>query len=507
MSKFVVLVPVSTLDSLARKTLEALKNQTFKDWACWLVDESSAKNVAGQLAEALGDDRIAVAPEGLTTLAKMMNRAIKDSGAEYAVPIPVGVLLNADALQKFDAHLESNPKCALVYSCYREVDASGKGTDVKVYQHEGAPHERFEFGFVKVYRLSAIQSVGGFREDLVHAAEYDMELKLADAMTLEAVDEVLYEAHADPTAVEESGEKKSGALHSPGKGKLGGFSYVFYPADLEKEITSVFEEMLRRRNAWIEHPTVPVKYPEKPYPVLATVVIPVFNRATFIGNALDRVLDGTYTEFEIVVVDNGSKDGTQDVVMEYVKKDPRVRLLCQTGPSISFALNCGIRAARGKYICQLDSDDEYKPETLEKMVGHMESHPNCGLAISYYELMDADRGELPEIPPVTHGGYTRNQILRRDGAGALRVFPKAVLEEMGLYDEENFGNFGEDYDMVLKTGEKYDVDRVHTVLYRYRRHSDNTDVTRDPLMKIQNKNNARLNAMARRKAINAKAGK
>jgi hypothetical protein len=141
------------------------------------------------------------------------------------------------------------------------------------------------------------------------------------------------------------------------------------------------------------------------------------------------------------------------------------------------------------------------------MMAHMESHPKCGLAISYYELMNEDRGPVPEVAPVTHSGYTRNQILRRDGAGALRVFPKVILEEMGLYDEENFGNFGEDYDMVLKVGEKYDVDRVHHVLYRYRRHADNTDVTRDPLMKVRNKNNARLNALARRKEINRKAGK
>jgi hypothetical protein len=141
------------------------------------------------------------------------------------------------------------------------------------------------------------------------------------------------------------------------------------------------------------------------------------------------------------------------------------------------------------------------------MIGHLESHPNCGLAISYYELMDENRGPIPEIAPITHGGYTRNQILRRDGAGALRVFPKAVLEENGFYDEENFGNFGEDYDMVCKTGEKYDVDRVHQVLYRYRRHADNTDVTRDPLMKVRNKNNARQNALGRRIAINKALGK
>jgi glycosyltransferase involved in cell wall biosynthesis len=252
---------------------------------------------------------------------------------------------------------------------------------------------------------------------------------------------------------------------------------------------------------------VPVPYPKEPYPVLATVVIPVLNRAKFIGNAIERVLEGTFKDFEVVVVDNGSTDGTQDVVRSYAEKDPRVRLVQENGPCIAYALNKGIKAARGKYICQLDSDDEYTKDTLEKMTAHLESHPKAGLAISYYELMDENRVKVEGVDPVTHSGYTRNQILRRDGAGALRVFPKVVLEEMGYYDEENFGNFGEDYDMVLKVGEKYDVDRVHHVLYRYRRHADNTDVTRDPLMKIRNKNNARLNALRRRQEINKKLGK
>ena len=138
------------------------------------------------------------------------------------------------------------------------------------------------------------------------------------------------------------------------------------------------------------------------------------------------------------------------------------------------------------------------------MVAAFDANPNCGLAISYYALMEEDGTPVSGIDPVKHAGYTRNQILRRDGAGALRVFPKIVLEEMGYYDEANYGNFGEDYDMVLKVGEKYDVDRVHEVLYFYRRHPDNTDVTRDPIMKVRNKNNARLAALARRKAINAK---
>jgi GT2 family glycosyltransferase len=504
-TRFAILAPVTESSDRASKSLDALCRQSLNDWTCHVFDESADhRSAADALIAAVKDPRFSKAPAECNTLARMINWGIKNTQADFLIPLAEGIVLKPDALAKFAAHLDSRPNAAAAYSCFTEVAADGARKDVKTYPHEGAPHERFEFGFLKVYRAAHLKEVGGFRDDLVHAAEYDIELKLCDKHALELVDECLYDALLPASAAAES---KAGSLHSPGKGKLGGFSYVFYPPDLEKEITGVFEEMLHRRGAWIDHDTVPVAYPTEPYPLLASVVVPVLNRARFVGNAIERVLEGTFKEFEVLIIDNGSTDGTQAVVEEYAKKDPRVRLLTGTGNCIASALNDGIRAARGKYICQLDSDDEYKPDTLEKMVAHMESHPKCGLAISYYELMNEDRSEVTEVAPVTHSGYTRNQILRRDGAGALRVFPKAVLMEMGLYDEENYGNFGEDYDMVLKVGEKYDVDRVHHVLYRYRRHADNTDVTRDPLMKIRNKNNARLNALRRRGEINRRIGK
>ncbi|GIX43811.1 MAG: glycosyl transferase [Candidatus Sumerlaea sp.] len=502
MSKFAVLFPVGKVTDLTRRTLEALKPQTERDWKCYLLEGASDAGAAKTLAAELADDRFVVGPTGLTTLAKMMNWAMRESGATYIMPLPEGVLLKPQALERFASYLDQHPQAAVAYSCYAEVKPDGKEEKVQLYPHEGCIHERFDFGYIKVYRADKLREIGGFREDLVHAAEYDVELKLGDNYTLELVDEVLYSV-----VVPEQAESAPGALHSPGKGKFGGFSYVFYPPDLEQEVTSVFEEMLKRRGAYIDHETEYVPYPKEPYPVMASVVIPVLNRAKYIGNAIERCLEQTFKDFEVIVVDNGSTDGTVEIVQEYAKKDPRVRLIRGTGNCIASALNDGIRAARGKYICQLDSDDEYVPTTLEKMIAHLESHPKCGLAISYYTLMDENRNPIPGIEPVTHKGYTRNQILRRDGAGALRVFPKVVLEEMGLYDEENYGNFGEDYDMVLKVGEKYDVDRVHEVLYRYRRHSDNTDVTRDPWMKIRNKNHARLQALKRRQEINRKLGK
>ncbi|MDD4279520.1 MAG: glycosyltransferase [Candidatus Sumerlaeales bacterium] len=498
MSIFAVLIPTTVLSPVLKEEIESLKAQTLADYKCFFQGEA-----AGAAVEYADDKRFAVAPENFDNLAKMINWLASDSTSDYIGVMPEGLLLKPEGFAEFDTRFREDKDAVCLYSCYEDLKPNNKFEKVQLYAHEGCPHERFDFGFLKIYRRAAIEKIGGFSTTLVHVAEYDAELKLAEIGKLDLIDKVLYSIKPITEKKDDAASTPSG-LYSPGKGKLGGFSYVFYPPDLEAEVTSVFEQALKRRGAWLDKPTVPVDYKNKKYRYTCSVVIPVLNRVKFIGNAIQKVLDGTFQDFEIIIVDNGSTDGTINKVLEYVGKDPRIKLICQHGPSIAYALNTGIRMAAGKLICQLDSDDQYSNETLEKMVAAFDANPNCGLAISYYALMEEDGTPVSGIDPVKHAGYTRNQILRRDGAGALRVFPKIVLEEMGYYDEANYGNFGEDYDMVLKVGEKYDVDRVHEVLYFYRRHPDNTDVTRDPIMKVRNKNNARLAALARRKAINAK---
>ncbi|MCC6476379.1 glycosyltransferase, partial [bacterium] len=221
-----------------------------------------------------------------------------------------------------------------------------------------------------------------------------------------------------------------------------------------------------------------------------------------IGKAIESVQRADISDWEYVIVDNGSTDNTRDVVREYMKSDPRIKLIENDRNIISVSLNLAVRAATGKYIAQLDSDDEHLPHTLRTMAEHLDNNPTWGLAISYYELMDVSGNVLPEFGIIKHEQYNRNNILRRDGAGALRCWHRSVILEFGGFDEKELGHYGEDYDLVLKCGEKYEVGRVHMVCYRYRRHDDNTDILRSPEMKIQNKTLARLNAIERRQRLN-----
>ncbi len=256
--------------------------------------------------------------------------------------------------------------------------------------------------------------------------------------------------------------------------------------------------MLKQIGAFLEGPTEPITESPPAGSPLVSVIIPVFNRKPFIGLAIDSVLSGTYDDFEIIVIDNGSTDGTIERVETYAQQDHRVHLIKNKKNVIAYSLNLGLKAARGKYVAQLDSDDEYTKETLAEMVGYLETRPHCGLAISYYELMDEKGQTLHQAGVIKHLDYSRNNILRKDGAGAIRVWRRSVLLQLGGFNEEEFGNYAEDYDMVLKVSEKYEIGRVHKVLYRYRRHQGNTDHMQTSYHKLRTKTLARMVAIERR---------
>jgi len=267
---------------------------------------------------------------------------------------------------------------------------------------------------------------------------------------------------------------------------------------LEQQTRDVFFNMLKRLGAYLEEPTGPRPGTSPAVSPMVSVIIPVFNRESFIGQAIASVLSGNYDDFEIIVIDNGSSDGTIERVESYARQDRRVHLVKNRKNVIAYSLNLGIKAARGKYIAQLDSDDQYTRETLTEMVDYLENHPHCGLAISYYELMDEKGQILQQAGVIKHLDYSRNNILRKDGAGAVRVWRRSVLLEFGGFDENEFGNYGEDYDMILKVSEKYEIGRVHQVLYRYRRHRGNTDQVRNYYYKLRTKTLARMYAIERR---------
>ena len=129
-----------------------------------------------------------------------------------------------------------------------------------------------------------------------------------------------------------------------------------------------------------------------------TVVIPLYNKAQFIRRSIQSVLQQTYTNYHIIVVDDGSTDEGPEIVSSI--NDSRIRLVSQSNQGVSAARNRGIAESRDEFIAFLDADDEWESDMLSTMVSLHERYPDCGIYGARYERVD-DKGVV--FPAIVHG--------------------------------------------------------------------------------------------------------
>lgn len=127
---------------------------------------------------------------------------------------------------------------------------------------------------------------------------------------------------------------------------------------------------------------------------MISVIIPLYNKVNTVERAVRSVLDQTVSEFELIVVNNGSTDGSEDVVKRI--DDPRIILISQPNQGVSMARNKGVAIARGVYVAFLDADDEWRPTFLETVLRMREKYPDCAVFATAYQRCNA-RGVLTDI--------------------------------------------------------------------------------------------------------------
>lgn len=500
MPAITLLLPALAGGAALERSLASLIRQSAGDFLCLL-----ATNGHRELAAALplDDPRFRAVHDEFRNLASMKYGCFRRWPGELLAELPEGLELEPEALERLILHFRQRPACGAAYGSYHERPVGRPDADAKTLHprlHPGDLTERVNLGPLVVWRAVAVAEAGGWDPAFNTAQEYDLRLRLPERWTFESLDAPL--ATIRPGAAETAAARSLGAskVFSPGEGPQGGFSYLFYGPAEEMEFETAFKNRLRREGAYLSRP--PETAPAGEGEIAVSVVIPFHDRGRFIGKAIQSVVDGAFQDFEILCVDNCSTDDGADVVRAWTEKDSRVKLLSSDRNVIARALNIGVSAARGRLVAQLDSDDEYTPRTLAAAVEAFEANPTWALAISYYELMEEDGTPIPDLGVIKHLEYDPNNHLRVDGAGAVRVWKRAAIVQLGGFDEEHYGDFAEDYDLVAKVAERWEVGRLHEVLYRYRRHADNTDVKRSAEMKIGNKTRIRHEAIARRRALN-----
>lgn len=127
-----------------------------------------------------------------------------------------------------------------------------------------------------------------------------------------------------------------------------------------------------------------------------SIVTPTHNRSKggYLKNAIESVIAQTFTDWELVIVDDDSTDQTEEVVRSYTQKDKRISYLKQVNRGCGAARNTGLRQAKGKYIAFLDDDDRWLPEKLEVQTAYLDSHPEIGFCYTRFQIFSSKGGEL-----------------------------------------------------------------------------------------------------------------
>lgn len=256
------------------------------------------------------------------------------------------------------------------------------------------------------------------------------------------------------------------------------FGYVRADARIEQaELETVLTDHLRRIGAWLPPRTAPYG-DDGPYPVHASVVIPVRNRARTIGDAVASALhQKTGFSFNVLVVDNHSADGTPAQARQAAGGDARLHVIIPDRHDLGIGgcwnvASCSPLA--GRFLVQLDSDDVYaSDQSLHTMVTLIDSGP-WAMAVGAYTTVDmAGREVSPGL--VDHREWTaengHNNLLRVSGIGAPRTLATAFVRAFPFPNV----SYGEDYSMALQVSRRHHVARTHECVYLARRWEGNTD--------------------------------
>lgn len=202
---------------------------------------------------------------------------------------------------------------------------------------------------------------------------------------------------------------------------------------------------------------------------LVSVVIPVFNQAEYVIGAVESVLDQDYPSIELIVVDDGSTDGTPRLLAAH---PGRFRVIRQENRGAAAALNHGIRESRGRLICWLSADDLFRPGKLRRQVEAFLEDPGLGLVYTGYERIRADATRIGRVPvpaPVHRDAFV-TVFWQNSINGSSVMMPRAVFDQCGGFDEGLRADV--DADMWLRLTQRHRIRRIDGVFLSYRIHAN-----------------------------------
>ena len=207
--------------------------------------------------------------------------------------------------------------------------------------------------------------------------------------------------------------------------------------------------------------------------VKVSVVMPVFNGGEYLRKAVDSILLQTFSDFEFLIVNDGSTDASGKILQELAKRDQRIKVIDRENRGLIYSLNEACGVAEGEYIARMDADDISLKDRFEQQVNYLDSHPEvvaCGTEVT---LIDGDG-----LPIKNMGNfYSHSDIDQQHmaGQGGAIIHPSAMIRrtallQVGAYCADY--SYAEDLDLWLRLAEKGRLANLDLVLLYYRQHTE-----------------------------------
>lgn len=200
---------------------------------------------------------------------------------------------------------------------------------------------------------------------------------------------------------------------------------------------------------------------------LISVLLPVYNGAAYLEDAIQSILSQTYDNFELIIINDGSTDETVAVIQKF--NDPRIRYYTQKNQGLAATLNRAVHLANGVYLARQDQDDISFPRRFEKQVTFLESHPNHGMVGTWAEIWEgARKTERVHKHPAESLILKYELLFDNPFVHSSIMIRKTVLETVGLYSTDMSRQPPEDYELWSRVARKFEVANIPEILHVYR---------------------------------------
>jgi len=433
------------------EAIKSIQSQTFNNFEFLIVNDASTDNTA-QILQQIDDPRIRVfANQQNLGLTRSLNKALKHCRGDYIARMDADDVSHPFRLEKQVSFLESHPSHALVGSSYYVINEAGKTISrvdvlIESQQIKSGLEKQNWFGHGSVMmRKSCLESIGGYDEDFIYAQDYDLFLRLSEKFVVGNISEPLYFWRKSLSGISQQKE----------------YEQKYFANWARKKA------LYRRSSSAINGET----------PIIS-VIVPTHNRPDMLKETIQSILDQTFQNFEIIVVNDAGRD-VSTVVKAF--NSPKISYLShETNKGLAGARNTGIKAARGKYIAYLDDDDIFYPEHLETLVTFLQK---SGESVAYTDA------------------YRAHQIVQKDGTYAIteRDVPYSFdfnfkdilignyipvtcfmhdikcIHEAGYFDESLHSH--EDWDLWIRMSQKFPFHHIKKLTCEFRWREDGTSMT------------------------------